>query len=602
MKIKDIRIQNYKSWSDSKLLKIYDGLNVIVGQNNVGKTALLEALSLMRGSAPHRTLITKPEHDSHIDTNATFTATFQFEENELFKIALTLTRDFFVPLQFDNQPVANAIQSVLETLKYRQQITAALQNNIIVRADFEPEWYSESRKYFRARSNRNKNVLELMDNDILMEHQIGNYTLSSLLIEEFRKRIYLLRAERYNTSQTAVQNSTEILDQNCNNLAQVLHSLQSGNPERFNRVIDLLKKVFPRIKGVTVPVNNSQAQIVIWTIDPKLERKDLAIPLSESGTGIGQVLAMLYLIIHSDTPQVILIDEPQSFLHPGAIRSLIEIFYAHNRHQYVITTHSPHILSVPTSAVIHVTHDGNESKAEVIDGLEAHEARLILQDIGFKLSDVFGANEILWVEGSTEEECFKLIARTLHQEIFWGVEILGVRSTGDLQGRHAETAYDIYTKLSKGIQIIPPAIGFIFDRELRSEKDIEDLKRKSKNKVFFLSRRMFENYLLHPDAIANLLNKIAKADEYTGSTVKSWINENGKENKYLKEKGINPFEPNWYINVDGAVLLSDLFSKLSKGTIPYDKVKHGYQLTKTILETNPEEFNEVIEILKCIKA
>jgi len=46
MKIKDIRIQNYKSWSDSKQLKICDDLNVIVGQNNVGKTALLDTIQV----------------------------------------------------------------------------------------------------------------------------------------------------------------------------------------------------------------------------------------------------------------------------------------------------------------------------------------------------------------------------------------------------------------------------------------------------------------------------------------------------------------------------------------------------------------------------
>ena len=39
------------------------------------------------------------------------------------------------------------------------------------------------------------------------------------------------------------------------------------------------------------------------------KREDIAIPLDQSGTGIGQVLAMLYVAVHSPFPRVIAIDE-----------------------------------------------------------------------------------------------------------------------------------------------------------------------------------------------------------------------------------------------------------------------------------------------------
>jgi len=48
------------------------------------------------------------------------------------------------------------------------------------------------------------------------------------------------------------------------------------------------------------------------------------VPLSESGTGVGQVLAILYVVFTSEYPRTIVIDEPQSFLHPGAVRKLFE--------------------------------------------------------------------------------------------------------------------------------------------------------------------------------------------------------------------------------------------------------------------------------------
>jgi predicted ATPase len=63
-------------------------------------------------------------------------------------------------------------------------------------------------------------------------------------------------------------------------------------------------------------------------------------PLSECGTGIGQVLAMLYVVLTAEVPRTIIIDEPQSFLHPGAIRKLLDILKGYPQHQFIVSTHS----------------------------------------------------------------------------------------------------------------------------------------------------------------------------------------------------------------------------------------------------------------------
>jgi hypothetical protein len=45
MKIKHVRLKNYKGFRDSGEIAFGDKFTVLVGQNNAGKTALLEALS-----------------------------------------------------------------------------------------------------------------------------------------------------------------------------------------------------------------------------------------------------------------------------------------------------------------------------------------------------------------------------------------------------------------------------------------------------------------------------------------------------------------------------------------------------------------------------
>jgi AAA15 family ATPase/GTPase len=54
VRIKSFRITNYKSFEDSGVHELAPHMNVIVGQNNVGKTALPQAIAQKIESKPHR--------------------------------------------------------------------------------------------------------------------------------------------------------------------------------------------------------------------------------------------------------------------------------------------------------------------------------------------------------------------------------------------------------------------------------------------------------------------------------------------------------------------------------------------------------------------
>ena len=76
MQISTCQINNYKSFKASDELKFTPGFNVIVGRNNVGKSALIEALSARLSSIPHRSLDTVKKSDSPINPQSTATLTF----------------------------------------------------------------------------------------------------------------------------------------------------------------------------------------------------------------------------------------------------------------------------------------------------------------------------------------------------------------------------------------------------------------------------------------------------------------------------------------------------------------------------------------------
>ena len=57
MQIQWFRVFNYKRFRDSGPIRFEAGINVLVGQNDAGKTALVEALGLRNASVPHRSLL-----------------------------------------------------------------------------------------------------------------------------------------------------------------------------------------------------------------------------------------------------------------------------------------------------------------------------------------------------------------------------------------------------------------------------------------------------------------------------------------------------------------------------------------------------------------
>jgi predicted ATP-dependent endonuclease of OLD family len=67
LRIESFRIVNYKSFTDSRERYLEPGFNVIVGRNNVVKTALAEALSLRFSDKPHRSSKTVPGPDAQPD-------------------------------------------------------------------------------------------------------------------------------------------------------------------------------------------------------------------------------------------------------------------------------------------------------------------------------------------------------------------------------------------------------------------------------------------------------------------------------------------------------------------------------------------------------
>lgn len=610
MRVKSFGVNNYKSFSSSGQVELEAGFNVVVGQNNVGKTALAEAFSLRFEDKPHRSLETVLIPSAEPKPGSNVQVVFELDGKELIGLLGRESPEFHVPLEDRNGGNINLQNEA-------RKFVEAVSGKVFVEGIYGPDGLKSARvagygghlsalsghvRSMKFRADVSSGELDLSSEDTVT---VGvPATLPLIAAKVLRERIYYFQAERMNVGEAPVQHAEELAS-NASNLVQCLHTLQS-NVARFGRLNSLVGEIFPEIQQVTVPLTPmGRARIDVWTIEPASEREDLAVPLAESGTGVGHVLAMLFVVLTAEYPRTIIIDEPQSYLHPGAVRKLMGILkhYQRHRHQYVITTHSPAVITAADpQRVLLVGKEGAESTVQVIDAAEARDQSLLLKEVGARLSDVFGADNVLWVEGPTEEECFPLILSEVAERPLLGTKILAVMSTGDLEGRRSRDAYRIYNRLSRGGGPVPPAVGFVFDREGRDNKGREDLYRESGGLVAFLPRRMYENYLLNPGAIAEVASDIEgfREDGVTATEVREWIEGHGGGPKYSKEDAEDPLleSPAWLAEVNAARLLKDLFDDLSESRVEYDKIAHGTALTRWLCENKPEDLQEVAELLR----
>ncbi|AEE49833.1 ATP-dependent nuclease [Haliscomenobacter hydrossis] len=646
MYIKKVRISNYKSFNGTQDVLLSRGINLVVGKNNVGKTAFLETLTFNVNN-PH--LSDKKDFglDSSLLEPSQITGRLTIKPEEFKRFIFnTSKKPFFLSIsllsdyQIDSTGImfsGFASHDTQREMLQLQSIGASPDPNSFyyeVRRETAEKALEKMYEYFsgeftssisigreRLCSFENfhrKPVSESPVKCFGIELRGGSYILTGLytqakdvayefinkIVEESIYKFDIHRRIGYNVN-LAVKSH---LLPDCSNLPSMLASFQADTP-LFNQYKEAVKKVLPDISEIIIGLEGGEAEIKLWNRPPIPGRIDLAIPLKDSGTGVGQVLAILYIVIASTTPKVLIIDEPNSFLHPSASRRLISILREYSHHQYIISTHSPEIIASNPDNLIFLTLEDGETKVKVLETKQKQNIQYAMQEIGLKLSDVYGFDSILWVEGPTEQVCFPKIISRFYPKLEGNIAIVAVRHTGDFEKKYIDTTYSLYEKISgTGSEsfLIPPAVAFVFDREGKSEKEIVDWIRGGK-KIHFTEVRLYENYVLDEDAIAFVLNGYSAQYEwnrvYTPEEISDWFEAKKVDPKYWDndpkywDKNKKELEEKWKDKIHAAKLLEDLFTELSETRVSYQKTIDSVELTEYLLENKPEAFDSLKQLL-----
>jgi predicted ATPase len=142
----------------------------------------------------------------------------------------------------------------------------------------------------------------------------------------------------------------QMLDQHGSNLASVLADI--GRTERwaFERIGQYLSAVVPQIESFA-PVQYGEYETTRFRLSSPSPDKTLEFDAASMSDGTLRVLAALTAVFQNvppyGYPSVVGIEEPESALHPAAMRALVAALdEATLRMQVLLTTHSPDLLDM----------------------------------------------------------------------------------------------------------------------------------------------------------------------------------------------------------------------------------------------------------------
>ncbi len=338
MRLKSIRVVNYKCFADTGTIELGKNWTVLVGKNNAGKSALLECFRFGEiGNKSHRNL--NQVQGIPLNPESEVEVLLELSGREL-ELATLISDSVAIPMPAGIDGPTFLSNFVFNRPTY--DFTIYKSGTV----GWRSRTYPSHNLFEKSESTRFARIAPAPDRQSWALHGVAGGdqdSLPEIAGQALSRNTYVFRAERRVQGTSAMQDALR-LSPDASNLPGALHCLFTSNHSKFERLLGLVKRVLPDIDSISIPPAGANVQIRIWNSGYREERSELAIPLEECGTGIGQVLAILFVVVTAETGQVIVIDEPNSFLHPGASRTLMQLLRTFDTHQFVITTHSPELI------------------------------------------------------------------------------------------------------------------------------------------------------------------------------------------------------------------------------------------------------------------
>ncbi len=510
MKITDLYIHNFKFIHNMQIRNIENAL-ILVGQNNTGKTTVLDAVRAVGGEYE----IT-PEDFGEDGANIEISVTLEFTPEDLellhrggmvsqYRRKDAWLQDFQKKLPSFRDGRLSFTMTANRSGRVRCQ-DGVRKHNPYLQEVFPKIYYVDTERNLEALQG---DLLLLQEDEILQRMRSG-----CCMFNQAKKCNYCFSCigliEKKAPGELDVFETAKLLD----------YKLYQLNLDDFARRVNQSFRKNGGRDQILYSMNRDVEQMLHVTTEFRNPAQNLARPISRMGKGMRCIylfsLLEAYTEIEENLPSIILIEDPEIFLHPRLQKVSGEILYRLSRkNQVIFTTHSPNLLSNFNSRQIRqmvIREDGSSDIREKTD------ISAILDDLGYTAGDLMNVNFVFIVEGKQDKSRLPLLLQKYYSEVYDAegrlsrVAIITTNSCTNIK-TYANLKYmnqiylrDQFLMIRDGDGEDPAVLGRQLCRyyEERNLEDMDRLPRVRPENVLILRYYSFENYFLNPKVMTQL--------------------------------------------------------------------------------------------------
>lgn len=283
-------------------------------------------------------------------------------------------------------------------------------------------------------------------------------------------------------------------------------------PERFAEFQSLVESTWPgmSIESPKIDISEKESRLHMFCLEERIPRE-----LFWVGFGFQVWCQMLTYVLEADKTSLLVIDEPDIYLHSDLQRRLLSILKNINA-DVLIATHSTEIVSEADPQDILVVTKRTHSARRLRN---TEELQGLFITLGSNLNPV--------LTQMAKSRCALFVEGKDFQVLTWFAEVLGY---GDVAHRVNLTIIPAegfrpqkINDVSAGIEV---TLGFtirrgaIFDRDYRSDAEVETISSELQNYCNFVhihDRKEIENFLLSPTALRRAIkSRLSERRRRTG--------------------------------------------------------------------------------------